>query len=257
MRFDGRDLLGALRRAPARARRARPRDGLPGPDDVAAPDAHGRPAADRARPAPPRLRPPRRRAPRARAARAGAHPGRAGGAPRVPAPVLGRDAPADRDRDRPRLPPEAADRRRADDGARRHRAGRDPPAARPPPPRERPRGDPDHARPRRDVGDRRPRLDLLRRPGRRVGLARGRPPPPAPPVHARAARRAAAPRAAARPAARRDPRLAAEPRQHPARVRVQPALRLRAGGLPRATCPQLVAANGRALACPVDPFAAR
>ena len=49
--FDGRDLLGALRRAPARARRARPRDGLPGPDDVAAPDAHGRPAADRARPA--------------------------------------------------------------------------------------------------------------------------------------------------------------------------------------------------------------
>ena len=39
------------RRAPARARRARPRDGLPGSDDVAAPDAHDRPAADRARPA--------------------------------------------------------------------------------------------------------------------------------------------------------------------------------------------------------------
>ena len=121
-----------------------------------------------------------------------------GGAPRLPAPVLGRDAPADRDRDRPRLPAEAADRRRADDGARRHRAGRDPPAARPPAPRERPRRDPDHPRPRRHVGDRRPRLDLLRRPGRRVGLARGRPPPPAPPVHARAARRAAASRAAAR-----------------------------------------------------------
>ena len=66
-----------LRRAPARARRARPRDGLPGPDDVAPPDAHGRAPADRARPAPPRLRPPRRRAPCARAARAGAHPGRA------------------------------------------------------------------------------------------------------------------------------------------------------------------------------------
>ena len=42
VRFDGRDLLGALGRAPARARRARPGDGLPGPDDVAAPDAHGR-----------------------------------------------------------------------------------------------------------------------------------------------------------------------------------------------------------------------
>ena len=113
----------------------------------------------------------RRRAARARAARRGAHPRPASGAARVPAPVLGRHAAADRDRDRARLPAEAADRRRADDRARRHRAGRDPAAARPPAPRERPRGDPDHPRPRRDVGDRRPRLDLLRGPGRRVGHA--------------------------------------------------------------------------------------
>ena len=60
VRFDGRDLLALSAGAAARARRTRPRDGLPGPDDVAAPDAHGRAAADRARPAAPRLRPPRR-----------------------------------------------------------------------------------------------------------------------------------------------------------------------------------------------------
>ena len=49
--FDGRDLLGlsAARRRELAGRELG--DGLPGSDDVAAPDAHGRPAADRARPA--------------------------------------------------------------------------------------------------------------------------------------------------------------------------------------------------------------
>src|SRR6185312_8891132 len=55
-----------------------------------------------------RLSSARRRAPRARAARAGAHPGRAGGTPRLPASILRWDASADRNCDRPRLPPEAA-----------------------------------------------------------------------------------------------------------------------------------------------------
>ena len=174
---------------------------------------------------------------------------------RLPARVLRRHAPADRDRDRPRLPPEAADRRRADDGARRHRAGRHPAAARPPPPRERPRGDPDQPRPRGHVGDRRPRLDLLRGACGGVGIAGGRPAPAAPPVHTRTAGRVAASRAAREPAARGDPRLPAEPREHPARLRVPPAVRVRARRLPLHV-PELVARNGRALACPVDPFAA-
>ena len=42
---------------------------------------------------------------------------------RLPAPLLGRHAPARDDRDRALVQPEAADRGRADDGARRHGAG--------------------------------------------------------------------------------------------------------------------------------------
>ena len=48
----------------------------------------------------------------------------------VPAPVLGRDAPAGDDRHGPGPRPDAADRRRADDRPRRHRPGPDPRAAR-------------------------------------------------------------------------------------------------------------------------------
>ena len=114
--------------------------------------------ADRARPRTTRgsrSRAAARRAPRSCSTRCGIpDPERA--LRRVPAPVLGRDAAARRDRDRTRLPAEAADRRRADDRARRDRPGRHPPAARPAAPRERPLGDPDHARPRRHVVDRRP-----------------------------------------------------------------------------------------------------
>ena len=60
------------------------------------------------------------------------------------------------------------------------------------------------------------------------GSRGGRPAPAAPPVHARTARRVAASRAAREPAARGDPRLPAEPREHPARMRVPPAVRVRA-----------------------------
>jgi peptide/nickel transport system ATP-binding protein len=57
---------------------------------------------------------------------AGGHP-RAGAARRrIPAPALGRHAPARDDRDGARLPAAAADRRRADDRARRHHPGADP-----------------------------------------------------------------------------------------------------------------------------------
>ena len=80
---------------------------------------------------------------------------------RVPAPAVGRHAPARHHRHRPRLRPDAAVRRRADDRARRDRAGADPrpaqrAAARPQHgddarhPRPRRRGRP-HRRDRRDV----------------------------------------------------------------------------------------------------------
>ena len=49
-----------------------------------------------------------------------------GSHPRLPAPVLGRDAPARHDRHRPLLQPQAADRRRAHHGPRRDDPGADP-----------------------------------------------------------------------------------------------------------------------------------
>ena len=135
---------------------------------------------------------------------------RAGARP-LPAPVLRRDAPAHCDRDRARLPAQAADRRRADDRARRDRAGGDPAAPRPPAARARPGSDPDHPRPRRPLGHRRPRRDLLRRPRRRVRAAEGRAAAPAPPVHQGAARCAPAPGGDQGAAARRNRGYAAGP----------------------------------------------
>ena len=64
--------------------------------------------------------------PRARAAEGGRHPARRAAHRRLPAPVLGRHAPARDDRDGARQRPRPADRRRADDRARRDDAGADP-----------------------------------------------------------------------------------------------------------------------------------
>ena len=61
-----------------------------------------------------------------RAARAGRHPRRREARRRVPAPVLGRHAPARHDRDGARLQPERAHRRRAHHRARRDHPGADP-----------------------------------------------------------------------------------------------------------------------------------
>ena len=61
-----------------------------------------------------------------RDARVGADPERRRPRARLPAPVFGRHAAAGDDRDGARLPPEAADRRRADHGARRDHPGADP-----------------------------------------------------------------------------------------------------------------------------------
>ena len=110
----------------ARGPRERDRDDLPGPDDGAHAGVHGR-LADRG--AASRAREPEQ------AAGARAHGRVAGGgrdlepgaaARRLPAPVLGRHAPARDDRDGAVVQPVAADRRRADDGARRDDPGADP-----------------------------------------------------------------------------------------------------------------------------------
>ena len=102
------------------------------PDDLLAPDAVDRDAAHRARAPASRPRTESRRASwrSMPCARYGSPTGEH--APRIPAPVLRRDATTDRDRDRARLPAEAPGRRRAHDRARRDGSGRDHPAARPP-----------------------------------------------------------------------------------------------------------------------------
>ena len=194
---------------------------------------------------------------RGRAARRGAHPRPGARAARLPAPVLRRDAAADRDRDRARLPAEAADRRRADDRARRDRAGGDPAPARPAAPRERALGDPDHARPRRDVVDRRPACRSST--------------PAASSSRARRARCSTAPRhpytralldalphpgGAGERELRRDPGRAADARAPSGRLRVPSALRrTRGASLPRPRCRRSSPiADGRLLACHVDPL---
>ena len=155
---------------------------------------------------------------------------------RLPAPVLGRHAPARDDRDGALVQPRAADRRRADDGARRHDPGADPRADAAAAARPRLGDHPDHPRHGRRRRRRRPGRRHVRRPRRRGGPRRassatrstrtpggcsarsrastgrgraaGRDPGPAA-VAARACRRAARSRRAARTAssaARRGPR---------------------------------------------------
>ena len=98
-------------------------------------------------------------------------------------------------------------------------------------------------------------VDLLRRPGRRVGLARGRAPAAAASVHACAPRRVAASGGGA--ARSRSSRSAARRRARPASRRAVPSIR--AARIARDDCrvevPPLVQVGGRRLACPVDPFA--
>ena len=110
---------------------------------------------------------------RARDARAGRDPGRAAAPRRLPAPTLGRHAAARDDRDRPRLQPAAADRRRADDGPRRHHPGADPRAARQAAARHRHGGPVHHPQPRRRRRDRRPRRRHVCGPGGRGGRRAG------------------------------------------------------------------------------------
>ncbi len=87
--------------------------------------------------------------------------------PRLPAPALGRPAPARDDRDGAGLRAGAADRRRADDGARRHDPGADPRSPAAAPGGARHGGPADHPRPRRGRRALPPRGGHLRRAHRR------------------------------------------------------------------------------------------
>ena len=88
---------------------------------------------------------------------AGAHPRAGAAAEAISARAFRRHAPARDDRHGAGLPPEGADRRRADDGARRDRAGADPRADARPAARDRHGGHPDHPRHGRGRRDGRPR----------------------------------------------------------------------------------------------------
>ena len=112
--------------AAARAARQRDLDDLPGPDDVAQPRAEHRGPARRGGDAAPRRLDAEGAGARDRRAAGGRHPPRRASRRRLPAPVLGRHAPARDDRDGARQRPRAPDRRRADDRARRDDAGADP-----------------------------------------------------------------------------------------------------------------------------------
>ena len=101
-------------------------DGVPGPDDVAEPGDEDRQPDHRAAAVPPRHLEELRQGDRGLAPRFGRDPRARAPRQAVPARDVGRHAPAGDDRDRDRLRPQAALRRRADDRARRDRAGPDP-----------------------------------------------------------------------------------------------------------------------------------
>ena len=148
---------------------------------------------------------------RDRDARAGAHPLGRGALRRLPAPPVGRHAPARDDRHGAVVRAGAADRRRADHRARRHHPGADPRAAADLQQAAR-HGDADHhPRSRRGRRDRRRRGGDVRRPDRRERAGR------------RAVRRSAASLhdrpAGLDPAPRRRPRAALDHRGHGARRR--------------------------------------
>ncbi len=113
----GRDAQGAGRRR---------RHGVPGTHDEPEPGPDDRLPDRRGIEAAPRSLSRRGRGRDPAAARPGPDPGRALAHRRLPAPLLGRHAPARRDRDGARLPAEAPDRGRAHDGARRDDPGPDP-----------------------------------------------------------------------------------------------------------------------------------
>ena len=206
--FQGRNLSTLPPARAAEDPRQGHRDGVPGPVRVPAPDVPRRSADRRSRSRPRERRQGRRLGARGRAARSRRHPQREVARPRLPTPVLGRDATARDDRDGARPQPADPHLRRADNGARRHRAGADHRADRGRQARVRHRRRPRDARPRRRRGDRELRDGDVRRTrdGVRARLADLR--AAAAPLHLGAARLDAERRAeAAAPSSRSRARL--------------------------------------------------
>ena len=175
------------------------------------------------------------RAARDRDAAAGRHPGARAARRRVPAPALGRHAPARDDRDGAGLPARHPDRRRAHHRARRDGAGADlRPAARPAA-REGHGHPADHARHGRGGRDGRPRDGDVRGPRDRAGHDRAGAARARPSVHARADRL---------PARARQQRSAADARQELAEIAgVVPSIwELGSGCAFRERCPHAMAA---------------
>ena len=186
--FEGRD-LATLERERARAGpRQRHLDDLPGADDLAEPGVHRGRSDRRVRAAAPEGRPQGGAGPGGRDAAARRHSRAGATRPGLPAPAVGRHAPARDDRDGAELQAEASDRRRADDGARRDDAGADPRADGGAARAARDVDPADHARPRRRRGDVRRGGRHVRRPGRRARPGRRHLRRAAAPVHRGAAR---------------------------------------------------------------------
>ena len=167
--YKGQDILSLPESGSARRPRQRDRDDLPGPDDVAEPGLQGRRPDRRGHPHA-RVRVEARRAEaRDRAPAAGRHPAARAARLRLPAPVLGRNAPARDDRDGALVQPRHPRRRRAHHGAGRHDPGPDPRADRPAQGRLRLGGHPDHPRSRRRRRGRERHPGHVRGPRRRAG----------------------------------------------------------------------------------------
>ena len=231
--YEGRELIGLPDRRAARAVGHRDGHGLPGPDDLAQPGAAGRPPDHRGARGPPRPRPQGRPTPpRSQLLRSVGIPEPERRLQRVPAPAVGRHAPAGDDRHRPGLRAQAALRRRADHRPRRDRPGPDPRPAGPPAARARHGDDPRHPRPRR--GGRPGRRDRgdVRRPDRREGA---RPPSCsrtcACPTPRRCCARSPGSSGPATPAAGH-PRAPARPRQPADGLPVRAPLPVRPGPVP-------------------------
>ncbi|CAA9328639.1 MAG: Oligopeptide transport ATP-binding protein OppD, partial [uncultured Friedmanniella sp.] len=208
--------------------------GLPGPDELAQPGRPGRHPGDRGAAAAPGHQPvggPRRGRGPAATLR---HPRPSASTPGVPAPAVGRHAPARPDRHRAGLQAGAADLRRAHHRPGRHHPGAGAGAAQGAGSRPRHGDGDDHPRPRGRGRAVRPRQRHVRRPRGRVRAPPGAVRAPAAPLHRGPAQLHPAAGRAARGAAAAHPRNAARRHRLGSGLRLRAPLPARGRGLHRA-----------------------